>query len=309
MSEWLLIGLNGGNPLAYLAALGTLRLSTAAFPERNARMRWVCAKGGWRPEIALDGDLDVDDWLSEMYTVASDPSGHAAFKIAADLRIGISEFRHFAMEAGRFARQEGRCYADFLAAFGSDGVAMVGNSKKTEVMASTAFRNVSGNQHFVKIMMDLAENTTKEHIRAALLENWTYSDPGPSMRWDPNDDRRHALRWEEPSGDPIKTVRGANRLAIEGLPLLPTAPVGGRLETTLETTGFRQGRGREVAWTWPIWTDPAGLDVLRSVLSLLELQADRPDRRRLAAIGITEIYRCLRITQGQYGNFTVAQPA
>jgi hypothetical protein len=169
----------------------------------------------------------------------------------------------------------------------------------------TAFRTMSGagHQHFLKFMAELARVTTAPQLEAALFAAWRYKEQKLSMRWDPGDDRRYALRWDDPSGDVILTVRGANRLAIEGLPLFPVAPVGGGLETT----GFGSPIGRAVYWTWPIWEPPLPLDTVRSVLALDTLQDARPDRRELAARGIAEVFRCERITIGKFRNFTPAQ--
>lgn len=307
MSEWLLAALDGANPLAYLAALGTLRTSGLAFPGQNVRMRWSQAEGGWRPLVLMNDDVNMDAWLAKIYLLLCHEAGHRAFEIADDLTLSLSAFRTVAIEATRLAHLGDRRFADFVAAFGSEAVESEANGKKTGAIADTAFRTMSGagHQHFLGFMRTLAKDTNLEHIKSTLLRKWRYSDAGPSMRWDPNDDRRYALRWAEPSSDPILTVRGANRLAIEALPVLPTAPTNGRLETT----GFRQRKGREVVWTWPIWTKPIGVDVLRSLLSLPELQKEAPDRASLAAMGVAEIYRCYRITQGKYRNFTVAQPA
>lgn len=127
----------------------------------------------------------------------------------------------------------------------------------------------------------------------------------PSRRWDTADDRRYALRWNEPSGDPIRTVRGANRLAVEALPLMPTMPVNGRLETT----GFKGTGARNTFWTWPIWTTPLVLDAVRSVLALRELQLDPLPRADLAARRIAEVYRSQRLTIRKFRNFAPAQPA
>lgn len=120
----------------------------------------------------------------------------------------------------------------------------------------------------------------------------------------PQDDRRYALRWHEPSGDPIRTVRGANRLAIEALPVFPTAPVG----QELNTTGFTQRRGKGVFLTWPIWKPMIELDIVRSLLAHSELQSERPNRKKLSKMGIAEIYRSQRITQGKFRNFTQSYP-
>ena len=134
---------------------------------------------------------------------------------------------------------------------------------------------------------------------------WQYADDRPNLRWDPVDDRRYALRWNEPSGDPVRTMRGANRLAVEALPLFPTAAG----ERRLQTTGFSQRPGQGVMFTWPIWDVPLKMGTVRSVLSLPELQEPRPNRDVLSAMGIVEVYRSERITRDKYRNFTAATPA
>ncbi|MEQ8788694.1 MAG: hypothetical protein RIC55_20455 [Pirellulaceae bacterium] len=47
----LLSGLNGSNPLGYLAALGTLRLVSHAWPDRKIRVAWEVSDGAYRPRI------------------------------------------------------------------------------------------------------------------------------------------------------------------------------------------------------------------------------------------------------------------
>lgn len=307
MAKLFFAGLDGSNPLAYLAALGALRTTTLTWPERNAHLYWSNAQGGWRPYLMLDGEINRDGWLTAVTHSLQDKFGQTAFSLADDLTVPCQAYKAAAMIAATLAVTGDRRQADFLAAFGSEAVESEVNGKKTGQIADTAFRTMSGagHQHFLGFMRELAGVTEIEHLRHALFEAWSYTDPGPSMRWDPSDDRRYALRWLQPSGDPAKTVRGANRLAIEALPLLPTAPV----KTRLETTGFTQRKGRGVIWTWPIWTAPVRLDVVRSLMALQELQKDEPDRRALSAMGIAEAYRCQRITQGKYRNFTSAHPA
>jgi len=231
---------------------------------------------------------------------------HPALALADDLTLSCTDFRDAALVARENSSLANRSQTDFLAAFGSEGVESEQNGKKTGRISDTALRTMSGagHQHFLGFMRALVEITQTDDLHSALFRYWSYTDPGPSLRWDPIDDRRYALRWREPSGDAVKTVRGANRLAIEALPLLPTMPMHGRLETT----AFTQRKGKGVFWTWPIWTVPATLDIVRSLLSLSELQLEKPHRHELNAVGVTEIYRCQRITQGKYRNFTPARP-
>src|SRR5690625_6884028 len=53
-SDLVLTGLDGANPLAFLAALGTLRIATRAWPDRRVRLGWTIAEGGWRPLLRAE---------------------------------------------------------------------------------------------------------------------------------------------------------------------------------------------------------------------------------------------------------------
>jgi len=162
-------------------------------------------------------------------------------------------------------------------------------------------------------MLEIIKCTEIGHLKRALFETWTYEDEGrgKNMRWDPQDDRRYALRWKNPSADPNTTVRGANRLAIEALPLMTTAPVYGHLETT----GFTQIRGKGVRWTWPIWERPIDTNVCRSLLQLEVLQNEPQEPNELimwqAALrrrGIAALFQSQRITTGKFRSFAPARP-
>lgn len=304
MTEFALDGLDGANPLAFLAAIGTLRTADRCWPDAGARMRWELTGAGWRARLALDSHLDAPAWLEEMAKGLREPEPMLA--LAEDLNLSCEAFRSALLAACGSAGGHARAGLDFLAAFGSEAVQAQVNGKPNGLMADTALRTMSGagHQHFLGFMRELVSVTHATHLEDALLKAWRYADDGPSLRWDPADDRRYALRWKEPSGDPIRTVRGANRLAVEALPLLPTAPVG----SNLETTGFRRRRGEGVGFTWPIWTVFLSVDTVRSLLSLDELQKDRPDGRVLHAMGVVELYHAMRLTLGKYRNFSQAVP-
>jgi hypothetical protein len=301
MTQIILTGLDGGNLLAFMAAVGTLRTLSAVWPQDPPKLDWMQSQGAWCPRLFLAKNVN-EDILAALDKGLQTIEGHSAFTFTKNLNVTGEEFRAFALQAAaRGLHDHDSSDADFAAAFGCDAV-----TGEKDQIADTAFRTMSGagHQNFIEHMHLLAENTRREHIHAALFSPWNYADPRPSMRWDPADDRRYALRWEEPSGDPIRTVRGANRLAIEALPLFPVFPVDGKLATT----GFKGTNSHNTFLTWPIWSLPVGLDTVRSLLGLEELQADLPDRTKLTALGIVEIYRSQRITVGKYRNFTPAQP-
>ena len=297
-------GLDGGNPLGFLAAIGTLRTVTAANSSANWRMSWEVNGGYWSPVLMGDTVLTKYILIELVMPVLKQMDIDPALRFYNDLAINREDFRCVAQDAHNNATFTDRHCADFVAAFGCDSLSISG---KDPNIKDTALRTMSGagHQHFLDSMRKLAKTTEPNHLHSSLFEPWQYTDPKPSLRWDPIDDRRYALRWKNPSGDPVQTMRGANRLAVEALPLLPTAPE----ERQLHTTGFSQRRGENVMFSWPIWEVSLSIDVVRSLLSLAELQKPRPNRNRLFAMGVVEIYRSQRITRDKYRSFTPAVPA
>lgn len=235
-----------------------------------------------------------------------------AFRVGDDLSIECNVFRRATLYAQESAKLDNRLCADFLSAFGCESIEATVGKKLSGKIADTAFRtmNGSGHQHFLGSMRTFVRDTTADHLAKTLFEAWRYDDTVEkhTMRWDPIDDVRYALRWRDPSGDPERkqggSVWGANRLAIEALPLFPTMPK----RASLRTTGFTERKRHGVFWTWPIWTGPLNVNTIRSLLSLASLQAEVPDRDALLTRGISEIYRCRRITQGKFRNFGIARP-
>jgi hypothetical protein len=303
MHEIELPGLDGGNLLAFLAALGTLRILAQSESDSSVQMRWV-DHGFWRPVIH-HSDLSTAAALVDKLTerVCGGSSINESWNIGDDLTLKRADFHKCMESEGLKAAPDQRSTADFLAAFGSDAF---GSGPKREKMSDTEFRTMSGagHQHFLGYMKELARVTTSSHIRRALLEEWDYSDIKRSLRWDPADYRPHALRSIDPSDDPIKTMWGANRLAIEALPLFPVVAMGRRARTL----GFQERRG-ETEITWPLWTDALELMTVSSVLAIEQLQQEdlKEGALTLARRGIVQVFRAQRFTDGKYRNFTPAK--
>lgn len=300
MHEIELPGLNGENLLAFLAALGTLRILTG---NADVRMRWV-DHGFWKPIIQHTDLCTADALIEELAEkVCGESSISDAWNIGDDLTLKQSDFRKYMQSEALKALPDQRSTIDFLAAFGSD---VFGSGPKKEQISDTEFRTMSGagHQHFLGFMKELARLTTSGHLRRTLLEQWDYADDKRSLRWDPADYRPHALRSIDPSHDPIKTMWGVNRLAIEALPLFPTIPAG----TRVRTLGFR-GRGGETEITWALWTDSVDLMTIFSLLAMDELQQEDMTFYSdvLARRGIIQVFRAQRFTDGKYRNFTPAK--
>jgi len=298
----LLKGLDGSNPLAFLAALGTLRTLTLALPDETVRMSWQQHEGAWRPVLSIEGTYSVDELIEILDTQLKAANTRASFSIGDNLNVLSSVFREHLISAfNEFVLTGNRDDVDFFAAFGCEAC-----TNDEGVIEDTDLRTMSGggHQHFLKFFRDLVAKTESSHIRRALLHTWDYADDGRglNLRWDPADDRRYATRWDDPSCDPIKTMRGANRLAIEALPSLPTMPAASGLATTC----FEGSGARDTFFVWPIWSCGITVDVVRSLLAkAVDLRSmDETDR---AAIGASSVFSSQRITTGKYRNFTPAQ--
>ncbi|MBB3208217.1 hypothetical protein FHS27_004044 [Rhodopirellula rubra] len=309
-SEIALRGLDGSNPLAFLAAIGALRSWTIISPNSHTTMRWEIVGGSWTPILASsepgftkDSLCErLDDWLSEA------PQIPLLELLGDNLTISPKSFSGFS-RTELMKAQEGDAAAlvslAFLAAFGTDATHQ-SHSKNRQLMQDTALRTMSGagNQHFLKSMRKIISQTSVKHLRSSLFDLWRYTDEGRglNLRWDPSDDRRHALRWKEPSKDPSKAMRGANRLAIEAIPMFTTAPMYGNLQTT----GFRSHRG--TFWSWPIWSVDASLPAVQSTLQLSDLfsESDPTKFQALKSRGIATVFRSQRITVGKFRNMTPA---
>jgi hypothetical protein len=297
MNEFELTGLDGGNLLGYLAALGTLRILTMADRQDETRMRWI-EKDNWTPVIHHSRIPTSAELLEVLERNVSGAPIDPAWDIGDDLTLSVWPFHFKAATWAGKATASDRTTADFLTAFGSDAY---GTGPKKDQMSDTEFRTMSGagHQHFLGCMRRLAQETTGDQLARALFHDWDYADSPPALRWDPADYRPHALRAEDPSRDPIKTMRGANRLAIEALTLFPTVP--GRLRVS--TTGF-QTRDGQIEFTWPIWTDVLDIETIRALLAGSDIQ--NGDRLILRRRGIAQVFRAKRFTEAKYRNFSPA---
>ena len=299
-----LVGLDGSNLLAFLAALGAFRTLSLAEGGSGTRMRWE-GNRRWFPVITSSTAESEEELLTILESsVCGEAAVSDAWKIGEDLTLGLEEFRNVLLKCMAVSKAGHRTNADFLTAFGSDGI---GAGPKKDQISDTEFRTMSGagHQHFLGFMRELAAGTDRHHLKRAVFTQWDYGDGRPSLRWDPADYRPHALRATDPSGDPIRTMRGANRLAVEALPLFPTAPDGRQLRTL----GFKD-RDREAEVTWPIWGDALDLRTLAALLGLSDLQEDKmdgPGRAALERRGIKQVFRAKRFTDGKYRNFSPAR--
>lgn len=192
-NELALMGLDGENPLGFLAALGALRaLVGEGSSGGHFRMHWQRAGGSWHPVISSrESSVDSSEVVEVLQGRLSSMRDHAAFALGDDLSVSPDTYRTYAGVAAESATLGSQVHAEFAAAFASESVIneVLG---KDPVVEDTALRTMSGagHQHFLGFMRQLVAITTANDLRDALFEDWRYRDGKPSLRWDPDDDRR-----------------------------------------------------------------------------------------------------------------------
>lgn len=307
-----LTGLDGSNPLAFLAALGALRTLTLAWPERKVKMAWRLV-WKWTPVLQIDGAMITrEEVLAALHERLSNKQNEPYFALQAPVgepenslkKIPQSQYRRFAEMAAQQTKQPD--WTDFAVAWGCE---IKSRRKKDDIATTTDFDFTAGQQGLLQMVRQTIEETTQKQLEESLFQPWRYADVGLSLRWDLLDEtRRYALQAVDPTNsreNPIKTMRGANRLAVEALPLFPVIPE----RKGVQTTGFVE-INNEPSWTWPIWSDGLDMNVVRSVLANAVLYESKPDRARLRAQGIEEVYRSrVVMPAGYYRCFAPPQPA
>jgi hypothetical protein len=305
MTEITLTGLDGKNPLAFLAALGALEALAEHAREGDPppRLRWL--PGTWRP--VLSTALDREGVLA---VLAEDLATFGAEPALARLRYGKggggSEAhdlkpppRFFAAYLRGLVEAEAPRSLAFAAAFATD-VAVDGNGNAKP----TALHFTAGQQELLTMVDELIAGVTPADLEEALFGPWRYERSLPVLGWDNAQARDYALRASDPSKDKKLGVPGADWLAFRGLPFLRVAPVGDRVETTGCQGGWKTGTFR-----WPLWTTAIPRAVVGSLLVSPELFAMSP--QALEARGITVVFEAAirRSDQGGYGSFAPARVA
>jgi len=314
--EHRLHGLEPDNLLAFLALLGLLRALETARPAWRPRARWDVATPPLRPVLHLREPVSQADVCEAAAKGVAELAQAHDFGGKADLNHRVGEARA-ALEA---ARDAGGPAADLLAALLSDAAVKVEQGKRTDQVEATPLCLLfgQGHQHFLDRLAAVprqpappprgrgkkaVQPTAAETLAEALFQPWARSDPTFSFRWDPAEDVRYALMFGDPSNAANKegTQHGANRLAAPGLALFTAAPAQRGGQVRLAVPGGTWDGGFSLAW--PIWREPASLDVIRALLG-------HPDLRRPGALphlGVDHVRETRRISVGKFMNFTPAR--
>jgi hypothetical protein len=296
MSRIQLMGVDGSNPLGFLAALGLLRVVPGAklgFSEDGSFRAFVDgldkSESDLATLIAADAEAAADEsapWRFMYTKAATEKQGRQE---VADLKPPPEHFKKFlatSIEGWLKGNDEAAGYA---AAYGTDiAVDGKGNTKPT------ALHFTAAQQTFLGAVEGIRASVTQEWVETSLFKGHG-ERPGSNLRWDPGAERNWALMANDPSSDGTRVDAPLEWLAFRGLPLLPSFPCGSRIITTGVV-----GRGDDMTFRWPLWSVPASLLTTRSALQLDWTGS----ARERAARGVFAICSsAIRRTSQGYGNF------
>ncbi|MHB1239254.1 MAG: type I-G CRISPR-associated protein, Cas3-extension family [Gammaproteobacteria bacterium] len=243
MSRIQLVGVDGSNPLGFLAALGLLRVVPGAklgFSEDGSCRAFVDgldkSESDLATLIAADAEASANASAPWRFTYTKAATKKKGPQEVADLKPPPDDFKKFlatCIEAWLMGNDEAAGYA---AAYGTDiAVDGKGNTKPT------AFHFTAANQTFLGAVESIRASVTQEWVETSLFKGHG-AQPGSNVRWDPGSERNWALMANNPNDDGTRVDAPLEWLAFRGLPLLPSFPRAAKIITTAVLVRGHSGR-------------------------------------------------------------------
>ena len=289
-------GLEGTNPLAFLAALG-VQVVFASQPEQP-RLWW---SDDVTPHAVVDEDFTAErvadralavfaKWVESPALQPRQPDGSVLPK-GDELKLAADDIRTYLSQARGYG------------ASGSLTTALVaeGSLDRQGVSKPSDLYFTAGQQKFLAMARQILDETSREDMIAGLEGQWTYESGLPSLMWDVSDDRVYALAADDPSNKEKMTNPGPEALAILGLSVHPV--FAGRDRTLTQGCSGNWKAGR---YSWPLWNKPARPFAVKSLLAHAYHHPATSDRYPwFRAWGVFRILQSSirRSDQGGYGTF------
>ena len=293
-------GLEGNNPLAFLAALGVQVVFD--HEEFQPRLWW---SDDIIPHAIVDGSVDVEHLVEKALQAFTLWNNSWALnpgfgtKVDDTAKFDRGELREY-LGNTRTPEPGNRLAWSLVAEASLDRAGKV--AKPTDLYFT------AGQLKFLKIARDIFTQVDGDAVLEALEGPWSYSSTLSSLGWDTTDDRSYALAPANPAKEKKLTNPGAEALAILGLsrhPVFAGRDERGRDRTL--TLGCEGPWRRDGSYTWPIWIRPATPNAVRSLLAQATGGNKELQRRSkwYSGWGVSLIMRSAirRSDQGGYGTF------
>jgi len=297
MTRLVLPGLNGSNPLGFMAALGLLNVLTRECAQ---------ARLGFLDDGSFAAFVEgfADDIIGAVVLSATQAGGTQPWsltyekeekkgkKSVSDLKAPPEVFAEFLNESVRQWRKGHGQGVAYAAAYGTS-VARDGKDNTKP----TAFHFTAANQEFLKGVESSRTRVDADWAHHSLLIGHA-SRPGSNLRWDPASERNWALMANNPIDEGTSVDAPLEWLAFQALPLFPTFPQDANPRPRLVTTGVA-GRGDEMKFTWPLWNVPVSFATARTILRVNWRKLRQSHESGIFATCVSEIRR----TSQGFGNF------
>jgi hypothetical protein len=294
-----LCGLDGTNPLGFLAALGAVRLLSIG--NHCATISWQQSNGTWRP-VLFGIEVPLGQLGKELHA-AIGKLNKSIWSLDKKLPFAAERLRREALNSVRAASNVERGRADEIASLGVECFSDGDGDFDVTSLCMVRSGDASG-QGLLAYGKRILESTTEEQLQQTVASDWVHEDDQCALRWDPGEDRGYALQWRNPSKVGALSIKGGNCLALLGMRLFSTIPS----KRKGETVAFGLKLPKQSSFTWPIWKHPVSLDLVTSLLCMSDLQREQPPRSTFESRGIVAVYRCDRVmTSVYYANFTPAR--
>lgn len=289
-------GMTGSSPLGFMAAMGLLRL---LHPRAGA----ILFSDDGTHRVQVFGPIQHEDLAQLVVSDAAlgvslpslgleyDKEEKRGTKRVRDLKPPPPVMRQFlmlALESYCSGADVGFVYdvSAFATSEERDGK---GNTKPTPLHFTAA------GQQFLGAVDDVRRGVTDEQVRASLFEaNGRVA--GKNLRWDPRDDRSHALMAFDPRQSETQVDACLEWLAFRGLAAFTVMPTGDKRPGAVGFPLLRRGE----RFVWPLWGSPCTWSTACSLL-----RAGPPGWSALQGVYAKAASEVLRSEQG-FGNFSPA---
>ena len=299
-----LTGLDGTNPLGFLAAVGALDVLHRAGCAPT--LRWT---DDVVPAPVLTGAEDPTDLVvlldDDRVRWKNSPTLHGPVAHPLDDAKPTQDvLADWAQEVADTVEDGASPDADLFAALVVEGAVDGKDNTKPTHLHFTA-----GQQRFLRMARELLSVVDAERLTEAVFGPWREDSTLPSLSWNAGGERLYALRATDPTKDKRLGVPGADWLALLGLTAFPVRTVRGRDgRLSLRTSGC-DAAWKSSALRWPLWTPALSHDTVRALVGAADLVgAHQAQPQTLRAWSVLRVLEApiRRSEQGGYGSFGAA---